>query len=197
MTTGGADVDIEMALPPASVKPQASADAAQAQPPAEEPFGKIRLHGTEVLTNDAAVIVSLRNVHKTYLLGIEGVPALRCAALFRSRVTLFSRFCGTQRSQRQREAGRVRLRLRHKRRGQDHSPEHRRHHRPPHQGRALPLRHLCGHPISSLLGRPPTAFGQTSRRGPPTRSFRSCDSSICAPCLSFREDSSPAASAPV
>jgi len=43
-----------------------------------EYYGKIRLDDDEVLETDAnRVVVSLRNIHKTYLLGIEGVPALR------------------------------------------------------------------------------------------------------------------------
>lgn len=29
---------------------------------------------------DEDVLVELRNIHKTYLLGIEGVPALRCVS---------------------------------------------------------------------------------------------------------------------
>eukprot|EP00727_Mastigamoeba_balamuthi_P005236 m51a1_g14710 putative abc transporter (472) ;mRNA; r:153529-155615 len=65
-----AAADVEMARLPA-LEPQSAAG------PPEEPFGKVRLQTTEHLVNDAATIVSLRNVHKTYLLGIEGVPALR------------------------------------------------------------------------------------------------------------------------
>lgn len=43
-----------------------------------EYYGKVRLDDDEVLETDGSrVVVSLRNVHKTYLLGIEGVPALR------------------------------------------------------------------------------------------------------------------------
>jgi len=43
-----------------------------------EYYGKIRLDDDEMLETDAErVIVSMRNIHKTYLLGVEGVPALR------------------------------------------------------------------------------------------------------------------------
>jgi len=43
-----------------------------------EYYGKIRLDDDEMLETDAErVVVSMRNIHKTYLLGIEGVPALR------------------------------------------------------------------------------------------------------------------------
>lgn len=40
-------------------------------------FGDIRLKETDVLHEEADVIVSMKNVHKTYLLGVEGIPALR------------------------------------------------------------------------------------------------------------------------
>lgn len=42
-------------------------------------FGKTRVtkEETEFTEKDKDVIVSMKNVHKTYLLGIEGVPALR------------------------------------------------------------------------------------------------------------------------
>ena len=40
-------------------------------------FGDIRLRETDVLNEGSDVIVSMKNVHKTYLLGVEGIPALR------------------------------------------------------------------------------------------------------------------------
>jgi hypothetical protein len=40
-------------------------------------FGDIRLKDTDVLNESDNVIVSMKNVHKTYLLGVEGIPALR------------------------------------------------------------------------------------------------------------------------
>lgn len=48
----------------------------------DDPFGKIRLReDVDVLESGEDVVVSLRNVHKTYLLGVEGVPALRGVSL--------------------------------------------------------------------------------------------------------------------
>lgn len=47
----------------------------------EKYYGKIRLADSEVLKDDKDTILSIRNVHKTYLLGIEGVPALRGASV--------------------------------------------------------------------------------------------------------------------
>jgi putative ABC transport system ATP-binding protein len=46
-------------------------------------FGKTRVtkEETEFTEKDKDVIVSMKNVHKTYLLGIEGVPALRGVSL--------------------------------------------------------------------------------------------------------------------
>merc|ERR1712000_105754 len=44
-------------------------------------FGDIRLKETDVLHEEADVIVSMKNVHKTYLLGVEGIPALRGVSL--------------------------------------------------------------------------------------------------------------------
>eukprot|EP01107_Rhizomastix_libera_P007818 TRINITY_DN2283_c0_g1_i2.p1 TRINITY_DN2283_c0_g1~~TRINITY_DN2283_c0_g1_i2.p1 ORF type:complete len:319 (+),score=81.20 TRINITY_DN2283_c0_g1_i2:122-1078(+) len=46
-----------------------------------DPFGKIRLNDDDVIHTESDVVISLRNVHKTYLLGIEGVPALRGVSL--------------------------------------------------------------------------------------------------------------------
>ena len=54
--------------------------------PSTEPFGKIRLSEKDVLDTDSTkTIVSLRNIHKTYLLGVEGVPALRGVSVSISR----------------------------------------------------------------------------------------------------------------
>lgn len=47
----------------------------------EKYYGKVRLADSEVLHDDKDTILSIRNVHKTYLLGIEGVPALRGASV--------------------------------------------------------------------------------------------------------------------
>ncbi|EKE37660.1 hypothetical protein ENUP19_0347G0037 [Entamoeba nuttalli] len=44
-------------------------------------FGNIRLTEKDVLIDDQNYIISIRNVHKTYLLGIEGVAALRGVSL--------------------------------------------------------------------------------------------------------------------
>jgi len=43
----------------------------------DEYFGNVRLQKEGNKTDDEDVLISMRNVHKTYLLGIEGVPALR------------------------------------------------------------------------------------------------------------------------
>jgi ABC-type glutathione transport system ATPase component len=40
-------------------------------------YGEVRLRDTDVLNTDDDVVVSMKNVHKTYLLGVEGIPALR------------------------------------------------------------------------------------------------------------------------
>jgi len=40
-------------------------------------FGTTRIGKEDPTYNDEDVIVGMKNVHKTYLLGIEGVPALR------------------------------------------------------------------------------------------------------------------------
>jgi putative ABC transport system ATP-binding protein len=40
-------------------------------------FGTVRLGAQDVLHTDDDVVVSMKNVHKTYLLGVEGIPALR------------------------------------------------------------------------------------------------------------------------
>jgi ABC-type glutathione transport system ATPase component len=40
-------------------------------------FGNVRLGAQDVLHTDDDVVVSMKNVHKTYLLGVEGIPALR------------------------------------------------------------------------------------------------------------------------
>ena len=47
------------------------------EPLVEDMFGKIRLSNDDVLIKDDKYVVSLKNVHKTYLLGVEGVAALR------------------------------------------------------------------------------------------------------------------------
>ncbi|GAM21386.1 hypothetical protein SAMD00019534_045610 [Acytostelium subglobosum LB1] len=43
----------------------------------ENYFGQVRLKDDGVDFNDSTNIVAMKNIHKTYLLGIEGVPALR------------------------------------------------------------------------------------------------------------------------
>lgn len=40
-------------------------------------FGEVRLRESDVLNTDEDVVMSMKNVHKTYLLGVEGIPALR------------------------------------------------------------------------------------------------------------------------
>jgi putative ABC transport system ATP-binding protein len=40
-------------------------------------YGEVRLRDTDVLNTDEDVVMSMKNVHKTYLLGVEGIPALR------------------------------------------------------------------------------------------------------------------------
>lgn len=40
-------------------------------------LGDVRLKDSDVLNTGAEVIISMKNVHKTYLLGVEGIPALR------------------------------------------------------------------------------------------------------------------------
>jgi len=47
----------------------------------DEYFGNVRLKDTDVLDMGADVILSMKNLHKTYLLGLEGVPALRGVSL--------------------------------------------------------------------------------------------------------------------
>jgi len=47
----------------------------------EEYFGNVRLDGSAVLQTGEDVVVSMKNIHKTYLLGVEGVPALRGVSL--------------------------------------------------------------------------------------------------------------------
>lgn len=47
----------------------------------EEYFGNVRLDDTAVLQMSEDVIISMKNLHKTYLLGVEGVPALRGVSL--------------------------------------------------------------------------------------------------------------------
>jgi len=44
-------------------------------------YGQTRLEKDDPHANDPDVVVSMKNVHKTYLLGIEGVPALRGVSL--------------------------------------------------------------------------------------------------------------------
>lgn len=43
-------------------------------------FGNVRIEEDTAEDDDDTLIV-MKNVHKTYLLGIEGVPALRCACV--------------------------------------------------------------------------------------------------------------------
>lgn len=47
----------------------------------EEYFGNVRLDESAVLHTGEDVIISMKNIHKTYLLGVEGVPALRGVSL--------------------------------------------------------------------------------------------------------------------
>eukprot|EP00026_Physarum_polycephalum_P007106 Phypoly_transcript_07160.p1 GENE.Phypoly_transcript_07160~~Phypoly_transcript_07160.p1 ORF type:complete len:440 (+),score=74.40 Phypoly_transcript_07160:207-1526(+) len=47
----------------------------------EEYFGNVRLDDTAVLQTSEDVVISMKNLHKTYLLGVEGVPALRGVSL--------------------------------------------------------------------------------------------------------------------
>jgi len=47
----------------------------------EEYFGNVRLGDGAVLDNSDDTILSMKNLHKTYLLGVEGVPALRGVSL--------------------------------------------------------------------------------------------------------------------
>jgi len=47
----------------------------------DEYFGNVRLKDTDVLDMGEDVILSMKNLHKTYLLGLEGVPALRGVSL--------------------------------------------------------------------------------------------------------------------
>ena len=65
--------DVELKTVKKDTKPEANDD--------EKYYGKIRLADSEVLKDDKDTILSIRNVHKTYLLGIEGVPALRGASV--------------------------------------------------------------------------------------------------------------------
>ena len=44
-------------------------------------LGDVRLKASDVLHEEAGVVISMKNVHKTYLLGVEGVPALRGVSL--------------------------------------------------------------------------------------------------------------------
>jgi len=44
-------------------------------------FGQVRLGKEDELQDDKDVIISMKNIHKTYLLGIEGVAALRGVSL--------------------------------------------------------------------------------------------------------------------
>lgn len=64
---------------PAGKNKSADEDAAarQAESKADSYFGDVRLRETDVLHTDEDVVVSMKNVHKTYLLGVEGIPALR------------------------------------------------------------------------------------------------------------------------
>lgn len=65
--------DVELKNVKKDTKPEVNDD--------EKYYGKIRLADSEVLKDDKDTILSIRNVHKTYLLGIEGVPALRGASV--------------------------------------------------------------------------------------------------------------------
>jgi putative ABC transport system ATP-binding protein len=47
----------------------------------EEYFGSVRLDESAVLQTGEDDIISMKNLHKTYLLGVEGVPALRGVSL--------------------------------------------------------------------------------------------------------------------
>jgi len=47
----------------------------------EEYFGNVRLKDNNSLRSNADAVLSMKNLHKTYLLGVEGVPALRGVSL--------------------------------------------------------------------------------------------------------------------
>lgn len=47
----------------------------------EEYFGSVRLDDSAVLQTGEDDVISMKNLHKTYLLGVEGVPALRGVSL--------------------------------------------------------------------------------------------------------------------
>jgi len=58
-------------------KPEEKAKAKTIEYGEEKYFGNVRLVKEDTPGDDPDVVVSMNNVHKTYLLGIEGVPALR------------------------------------------------------------------------------------------------------------------------
>ena len=68
-------------------------DAATTKSKADSYFGDVRLRESDVLHTDEDVVMSMKNVHKTYLLGVVRCTRASCAHSLLCRVAMTTARC--------------------------------------------------------------------------------------------------------